>query len=157
MRPLRYVIRPTRLPVSCVIRFSSYSGLPPVRQPQKASKRDITGSKLSHASRDGLTMIDEAIMNMITFEDDPLPQIRECLRLDPDCALAHALCVLELCRSPTMRGKCSDEMEIKHSLENLEKNFAHLNERGGIWGQRGCNGLPGISATPPRFWKVPLW
>ena len=107
--------------------------IPAVRRSQVANKRDITGSKLSLSiSRDGLTMIDEAIMNMITSESDPLPQIRDCLSVDKDCALAHALLVLELCRNPTAmdEGEMNrGDAEIKVSLENMETNFAHLNER----------------------------
>lgn len=107
--------------------------IPAVRRSQIANKRDITGSKLSLSiSRDGLTMIDEAIMNMITSESDPLPQIRDCLSVDKDCALAHALLVLELCRNPTAmdEGEMNrGDAEIKVSLENMETNFAHLNER----------------------------
>ena len=46
---------------------SSETEIPAVRRSQVASKKDITGSKLSLSiSRDGLTLIDEAIMNMIT-------------------------------------------------------------------------------------------
>lgn len=142
-KPLRRIVGPRRLPIPIVVRSASSSGVPPVRQPQKASKRDITGSKLSHASRDGLTMIDEAIMNMITFEDDPLPQIRECLRLDPDCALAHALRVLELCRSPTVRDEGVNDEEITLSLKNLERNFLHLNERERFLGAAGLQWFAG--------------
>lgn len=119
---------------------SSETEIPAVRRSQVASKRDITGSKLSLSiSRDGLTLIDEAIMNMITSESDPLPQIRECLSIDKDCALAHALLVMELCRNPAafvLDGETERDHdavvrpdEIKASLENMETNFVHLNER----------------------------
>ena len=139
--------RRLRLPTARRTRFSGASvrcfgsSIPEVRRSQVASKRDITGSKLSLSiSRDGLTLIDEAIMNMITSESDPLPQIRDCLGVDKDCALAHALLVMELCRNPTASMLVEDAEEegegahvgvneIKASLENMETNFAHLNER----------------------------
>lgn len=139
--------RRLRLPTARRTRFSGSSvrcfgsSIPEVRRSQVASKRDITGSKLSLSiSRDGLTLIDEAIMNMITSESDPLPQIRDCLGVDKDCALAHALLVMELCRNPTASMLVEDAEEegegahvgvneIKASLENMETNFAHLNER----------------------------
>ena len=142
-RPLRRLRGLSCLPVATISRCASSGGVPPVLRDQTAKKRDITGSKLSYASRDGLTMIDEAIMNMITFEDDPLPQIRECLRLDPDCALAHALCVLELCRSPTVRASGGDDKEISSSLKNMEKNFVHLNERERFLGAAGLQWFAG--------------
>ena len=63
--------------------------------------KDITGHLVSVASPHTklISDIDESIMSIITREDDAAEQLRSIITRDPDCTLAHALYIFEICNS----------------------------------------------------------
>ena len=68
---------------------------------------DVTGNTyscglggLSQAVGEGAELLDDAIISMISYQNDPVVQLRAVLRDDPQCGLASCLLVLELLRNP---------------------------------------------------------
>jgi len=108
-----------------------------------ASRADITGNALSAngLQSDGMVLLDEAIMNMITFEADPIPQLQACMQIDGNCGMVNCLLAFQLLRNPpialpTADGNSSDSAKgdaVRHSiprlLSNLEANYASLSPR----------------------------
>jgi len=88
---------------------------------------------------DGMVLLDEAIMNMITFEADPVPQLHACMKTDADCGLVNCLLVFEMLRNPPINipvasgSSNSESSAVRYSiprlLENLERNYEILSPR----------------------------
>jgi len=105
-----------------------------------AAQLDITGNALSanKLQGDGMVLLDEAIMNLITFEADPLPQLHACVKIDRTCGLVNCLLVFELLRNPPINmsdsaGSSSNRSESQYAiprlLSSLEERFDSLSQR----------------------------
>lgn len=109
-----------------------------------AAQLDITGNALSanKLQGDGMVLLDEAIMNLITFEADPLPQLHACVKIDRTCGLVNCLLVFELLRNPPINmpdsaggnssnrsSRSESQYAIPRLLSSLEERFDSLSQR----------------------------
>ena len=112
-------------------------------QPKVLAMPDITGNPVSTdgSNVDLMASLDEAIMNMITLEADPIPQLSACIKIDANCGFANCLLVFELLRNPpvilqekainpeNIINKSQPRHSISAILKNLEQNFDNLTKR----------------------------
>ncbi len=115
---------------------------------------DVTGNSYSVGTSEGLSnelakgveLLDDAIINMISLQSDPVPQLRQVLEGDDKCGIAKCMLTFELLRNPPasytpvtsddplehneahqIHGAIDDE--VKSLLLQLEGSFDELNER----------------------------
>ena len=98
---------------------------------QKLLQQDVVGYEVN-ATSGVLYNLDEAIMNMISSENDSISQLRECVEIDEDLNIGKVLLAFELLRNPPLAtnedGKSSRE-EVLGILSDLERNYENLDMR----------------------------
>ena len=104
-----------------------------------AAPRDITGNEVSgtgalQISRRGaaVSVLDEAIMCMISGESSSVSRLRTCLTTEPTNGLANALLAFELLRNCALEPATA--IEIESCLSRLESGAHELTERERFFG-----------------------
>lgn len=79
----------------------------------------------------GLTLLDEAIMNMITLETSAVPALRALVQMDGESGIANSLLAFELLRHSVYHETLPDliDAEICACLESLERNADVITRR----------------------------
>ena len=67
---------------------------------------------LSQSVGEGAELLDDAIISMISYQNDPVPQLRAVLLGDPQCGLATCLLAIELLRNPPAYAADADADDV---------------------------------------------
>ena len=85
----------------------------------RAGVVDVTGNTyscsvggLSQSVGEGAELLDDAIISMISYQNDPVPQLRAVLLGDPQCGLATCLLAIELLRNPPAYAADADADDV---------------------------------------------